>query len=48
MVADALSRIETNALLTKRPPVVDFVAMAEAQFAINNLKHYSPHRFRHW
>ena len=31
MVADALSRIETNALLTGRPPVVDFAAMAKAQ-----------------
>ena len=31
MVADALSRIETNALLTGRPPVVDFAAMTKAQ-----------------
>ena len=38
MVADALSRIETNALLTKRPPVVDFVAMAEAQLCDKQLK----------
>ena len=31
VVADALSRIETNALLTGQPPQVDFTAMAEAQ-----------------
>ena len=31
MVADALSRIETNALLSGQPPVVDFVAMAKSQ-----------------
>ena len=31
VVADALSRIETNALLTGQPPEVDFVAMAETQ-----------------
>ena len=31
VVADALSRIETNALLSGQPPVVDFVAMAKAQ-----------------
>ena len=30
-VADALSRVETNALITGQPPVVDFVAMAKAQ-----------------
>ena len=30
-VADALSRIEANALLDASPPQVDFVAMAEAQ-----------------
>ena len=30
-VADALSRIETNALVTGLPPVIDFAAMAEAQ-----------------
>ena len=30
-VADALSRIETNALLSGQPPVVDFLAMAKAQ-----------------
>ena len=31
VVADALSRIETNALLSGQPPVVDFAAMAKAQ-----------------
>ena len=31
VVADALSRIETNALLTGQPPNVDFAAMAETQ-----------------
>ena len=31
VVADALSRIETNALLSNQPPVLDFVAMAKAQ-----------------
>ena len=30
-VADALSRIETNALATGLPPVIDFAAMAQAQ-----------------
>ena len=30
-VADALSRIETNALLSGQPPQVDFVAMAATQ-----------------
>ena len=38
VVADDLSRIETNALLTKRPPVVDFVAIAEAQLCDKQLK----------
>ncbi len=32
-VADALSRIETNALLSGHPPVVDFTAMARDQAA---------------
>ena len=31
VVADALSRIETNALLSGPPPVIDFAAMAKAQ-----------------
>ena len=31
VVADALSRIETNALITGQPPVIDFQAMAKAQ-----------------
>lgn len=31
IVADALSWIETNALLSGQPPVVDFAAMAKAQ-----------------
>ena len=31
VVADALSRIETNALLTDQPPTVDFAAMATTQ-----------------
>lgn len=31
VVADALSRIEINALLTKTPPVIDFPSMARAQ-----------------
>ena len=31
VVADALSRIETNALLSGQPPTVDFAAMADAQ-----------------
>ena len=31
MVADALSRIETNSLLSGQPTVVDFAAMAKAQ-----------------
>ena len=31
VVADALSRIEMNALLSGQPPVVDFTAMAKAQ-----------------
>ena len=31
VVADALSRIESNALLTGQPPKVDFTAIAEAQ-----------------
>ena len=30
-VADALSRIESNALITKQPPEIDFAAMAQAQ-----------------
>ena len=30
-VADALSRIEANALLSSSPPVVDFITMATAQ-----------------
>lgn len=30
-VADALSRIETNSLISNKPPVVDFPAMATAQ-----------------
>ncbi len=33
VVADALSRIETNALLSGQPPVVDFAAMAKAHAA---------------
>ena len=31
VVADALSRIETNALLTGKPPTVDYAAMAKSQ-----------------
>ena len=31
VVADALSHIETNALLTGQPPEVDFAAMAKTQ-----------------
>ena len=31
VVADALSRIETNALLSGQPPTVDFAAMAKTQ-----------------
>ena len=31
VVADALSRIETNALLSGQPPTVDFAAMAQTQ-----------------
>ena len=31
VVADALSRVETNALLTGQPPQVDFAAMAKTQ-----------------
>ena len=31
VVADTLSRIETNALITGTPPVVDFAAMAKSQ-----------------
>ena len=31
VVADTLSRIEMNALLTNQPPVIDFTAMAKAQ-----------------
>ena len=31
VVADALSRIETNALLSAQPPTVDFAAMAKTQ-----------------
>jgi len=31
VVADALSRIETNALLSGQPPNVDFAAMAKTQ-----------------
>ena len=31
VVADVLSRIESNALLTGQPPKVDFTAIAEAQ-----------------
>ena len=31
VVADALSRIETNAILNNQPPVLDFAAMAKAQ-----------------
>ena len=30
-VADALSRLETNALLSSEPPAIDFPAMAKAQ-----------------
>ena len=33
VVADALSRIETNALLSGQPPTVDFAAMAQTQAA---------------
>ena len=31
VVADALSRVEMNALYSGEPPVVDFVSMAKAQ-----------------
>ena len=31
VVADTLSRNETNALLSGKPPVLDFTAMAKAQ-----------------
>ena len=31
VVADALSRIETNALISGEPPTVDFAAMAKTQ-----------------
>ena len=38
VVADALSRIETNALVTKQPPVVNFEAIAEAQSTDKQLR----------
>jgi cleavage and polyadenylation specificity factor subunit 1 len=38
-VADALSRIEANALLDSSPPVVDFVTMAVAQRSDPDLAH---------
>ena len=38
VVADALSRIETNALLSGQPPVVDFAAMAKAQTTDHQLR----------
>ena len=31
VVADTLSRVEMNALVTRTPPVIDFPAMAQAQ-----------------
>ena len=40
-VADALSRVETNALITGQPPVVDFVAMAKLKWKILKFVHYS-------
>ena len=38
-VADALSRIEANALLDASPPVVDFVTMAVTQRSDSDLAH---------
>ena len=38
VVADALSRIEANALLTRTPPVIDFVDMAAAQAADHRIR----------
>ena len=38
VVADALSRIETNALLSGQPPTVDFIAMAKAQAADRQIR----------
>ena len=40
VVADALSRIETNALLSGQPPTVDFVAIATSQALVH---HNHPH-----
>ena len=44
-VADALSRIEANALLDSSPPVVNFVTMAAAQYSDPELTRLlqSPH-----
>ena len=42
VVADALSRIEMNALLSGQPPVVDFAAMAKKPRQLTpRFEHYS-------
>ena len=38
VVADALSRIESNALLTGKPPIVDFAAMAATQSTDSHIR----------
>ena len=38
MVADTLSRIEANALVTNQPPKVNFEAIVEAQSTDNQLR----------
>ena len=38
VVADALSRIETNAVLSGQPPIVDFAAMARTQVTDSQIR----------
>ena len=40
--ADALSRIEVNAVQRRGPPAIDFDAMASAQASEESFRHYSP------
>ena len=47
-VADALSRIENNALLNNHPPVLDFTAMAKAQAVDPQIHLYSQLNHLHW
>ena len=48
VVADALSRIEMNALLSGQPPVVDFAAMAKAQATDPQIRALQSSPSPHW